>query len=331
MKILIVNKHIIPVHTYGGTERVIWGLAKELTKLGYEVTFLVPKGSSCSFASVIYIDENKPILEQVNGEYDVVHFNFRPEGVENTHTPYVITMHSNSNDLSELDRNTVFISQNHAERYGSTCYVYNGLDWSEYSIPDLTNKRDYFHFLGKAAWRVKNVSGAIDVIKKTKSEKLRVLGGVRFNFKMGLRFTFSPRISFEGMVGGEKKFALLNRSKGLVFPVKWHEPFGLAMTESLYYGCPVFGTPYGSLPELIKEDVGFLSKKSDELTEAILNVDSYSRKRCHEYVVEEFNAKKMALGYLKKYETVISGIKLNDASPKLLEVQEKKWLDWDRV
>ena len=134
--------------------------------------------------------------------------------------------------------------------------MHNGLDWNDYSTPELMKSRNYFHFLGNAAWRVKNVSGAINVIKKTKTQRLKVLGGVRFNFKMGMRFTFSTKVGFEGMVGGQTKFDLLNGSKGLIFPVKWHEPFGLAIIESLYFGCPVFGTPYGSLPELVTSDFG---------------------------------------------------------------------------
>ncbi len=328
MKILIVNNGIVPVHLYGGTERVIWGLGKELVQLGHEVDFLVKQGSYADFAKVIHIDESKSMVEQIKNEYDVVHFNFRPTAIEKLRLPYIITIHGNSNDLNELDKNTVFVSQNHASRYNSNAYVYNGLDWSDYSLPDLNNKRNYFHFLGNAAWRVKNVSGAIDVIKKTKTEKLKVLGGVRFNVNMGIRLTFSTKISFEGMVGGKKKFELLNGSKGLIFPVKWHEPFGLAIIESLYFGCPVFGTPYGSLPELVKEDVGFLSNRSDELVEAVLHADKYSRKRCHEYAVEEFNARRMAQNYVKKYEIVISGNQLNAIAPKLVKIQEEKWLDW---
>ena len=38
---------------------------------------------------------------------------------------------------------------------------------------------------------------------------------------------------------------------------------------------------------------------------------------------------KMALEYLKKYEIVISGNKLNVNPPKLLKVQEQKFLDWE--
>lgn len=329
MQILIVHIGVIPVQFYGGTERVIWGLGKELTKLGHKVTFLLKRGSYSDFASVIYIDESKSILDQISNNYDIVHFNYQPKGIELLNLPYVITMHGNLNNVSELDKNTIFVSTNHALRYNATSYVHNGLDWSEYLYPDLQKKRDYFHFLGKAAWRVKNVSGAINVIKKTKSEKLKVLGGVRFNFKMGIRFTFSTKISFAGMVGGTKKYNLLNGSKGLIFPVKWHEPFGLAIIESLFYGCPVFGTPYGSLPELITEDVGFLSNKSDELAQAILSADKYSHQRCHEYAMEEFNSKKMALEYLNKYEKVIAGENLNTYPPSLLTIQKQKLLEWE--
>jgi glycosyltransferase involved in cell wall biosynthesis len=158
---------------------------------------------------------------------------------------------------------------------------------------------------------------------------LKVIGGVRFNFKMGIRFTFSSRVQFFGMVGGKKKCNIINGSKGLIFPVKWHEPFGLAIIESLFYGCPVFGTPYGSLPEIISKDFGYLSNQKNELADAILSSDSYSKQKCHEYAVEEFNSKKMTLEYLKLYEKVISGQSLNQRPPKLIKIQEDKWLEWN--
>lgn len=328
MRILIVDRGFIPVHLYGGTERVIWGLGKELVRLGHKVTFLVKEGSHCPFAPVLPIDENKPILEQISNDYDIVHFNFPPENIESFRLPYIITMHGNPDSTVVLDRNTVFVSENHAHRYGSTSYVHNGLDWSEYQQPNLDINRKYFHFLGNAAWRVKNVVGAIDIIKKTKTERLKVLGGVRFNFKMGLRFTFSPKVSFAGMVGGKQKYDLLNGSKGLIFPVRWHEPFGLAIIESLYYGCPVFGTTYGSLPELVTNDVGYLSNSKEELTKAVLNSADYSKKYCNEYAREQFSNKQMTAEYLKKYEQVLNKEYLNPTNPKLEKVADTKFLEW---
>ena len=155
-----------------------------------------------------------------------------------------------------------------------------------------------------------------------------MLGGVRFNFNMGMRFTFSPRIKFCGMVGGEQKDRLLNGSKGLIFPVRWHEPFGLAIIESLFYGCPVFGTPYGSLPEIVNNDVGFLSYKKDEVLNAML-YNKYDARHCNDYAVEEFNSKKMALAYLAKYEKILAGEKLNKSAPVLKHIQETKFLPWE--
>jgi glycosyltransferase involved in cell wall biosynthesis len=328
MKILIVINEVIPVKLYGGTGRVMWYLGKELDKLGHKVTFLVKNGSFCDFANVIFMDDFKDSLKHIPNDVDIVHFNFTPQGIEDFKKPYIITLHGNLDNYETCDLNTVFVSENHANRHGSNSYVYNGLDWDDYMSPDLSSKRDYFHFLGNAAWRIKNVKGAIDVIKSTKSEKLKVLGGVRFNVSMGLRFTFSPRISFYGMVGGATKDGLLNHSKGLVFPVKWHEPFGLAIIESLYFGCPVFATPYGALPELVPTDVGYLSNKKTELTEAVNHADAFSKQRCHDYAVETFNSKKMAYAYLEKYEKALSNVPLNAVRPQLKAIQETKFLPW---
>jgi glycosyltransferase involved in cell wall biosynthesis len=328
MKILIADASRIPVTAYGGTERVIWYLGRALVRLGHEVTYLVHPGSSCDFARVVPLDPAKNIAAQIPPGTDVVHFNFVPTGLQHLTVPYVITMHGNSNDLRSFDQNTIFISENHARRYGSSCFVHNGLDWSDYAEPDFNTARTYFHFLGKAAWRVKNVVGAIETIKRTRREQLRVLGGVRFNFTMGIRLTFSPRIKFYGMVGGEQKNELLRHSKGLIFPVRWHEPFGLAIIESLYFGCPVFGTPYGSLPELVPAHVGFLSNRAADLANAIEQSERYSPQACHAYAREHFSAARMAAKYLEKYRQVLDGQPLNATVPVLQALQKEKFLEW---
>jgi len=326
LNILIVLPSVIPAPKYGGTERVVWYLGKELIKLGHTVTYLVNEGSFCDFANLIFLDRSKKISDQIPDDTDIVHFNYMEDDAIDK--PSISTMHVNINDDRLLDSNTVFVSKNQAERFGATAFVHNGLDWSDYGKVDLSSRRIYFHFLGNAAWRVKNIKGAIEVIKMTKAEKLKVLGGTRLNFKMGFRLTLSPRIQFYGLVGGDEKNALLRYSKGLVFPVRWNEPFGLAITESLYFGCPVFGTPYGSLPELVHSDVGFLSNQATQLAEAIEDSEAFSKERCHAYALDEFNSKKMAEAYLRKYEQVLNGGKLNAAPPKLVTKQQEKFLPW---
>lgn len=298
MKILIVIKSVLPALRYGGTERVMYYLGKELHLMGHEVHFLAAKGSVTPFAKMHIIRNDIPISEQIPDDIDIVHFNNSvPEGFNKK--PYIVTYHGNN--ISEPAPNAVFVSRNHAQRFGSDSFVYNGLDWNDYGKLNVSEPRTYFHFLGKAAWRVKNVRGCIRMIKQMQGERLFVLGGYRFNFKMGWRFTFTPKARFKGMVGGDEKNAYLQHSKGLLFPVLWDEPFGLAITESLYCGAPVFGTPRGSLPELVTNEVGFLSDSEDDLVAHIMNDYHYSPKVCHEYAADLFNSRRMAEAYLVKY------------------------------
>jgi glycosyltransferase involved in cell wall biosynthesis len=327
MHILIVHDQKIPVAGYGGTERVIWGLAKSLIDLGHQVSFLVPEGSSCPFATVQIWNPNLSLNQQIPAAIDVVHMNHL---LRDTITkPYVVTIHGNPSENATLDKNAIFVSQNHATRYGSTSFIHNGLDWSDYGQPNLHQPRTHFHFLGKAAWRVKNVQGAIDTILHTPNEKLAVLGGTRLNLKMGFRMTWSRRVQFYGTVGGQQKLDLLSHSKGLLFPVRWHEPFGLAITESLYFGCPIFATPYGSLTELVTEEFGFLSDQEDKMADAIQHANEYNKQNCHAYARDVFDSLTMANKYLKAYEKVLNGHFLSESTPHLLEKDSPKFLPWN--
>ena len=65
MHILICNKSPVPVFAYGGTERVVWDLAKCLVEKGHQVSLLVPKGSHCPFAHVIELDDATPLQSQI--------------------------------------------------------------------------------------------------------------------------------------------------------------------------------------------------------------------------------------------------------------------------
>ena len=151
MHILIVNNTVIPVQKYGGTERVIWWLGKQLVKKGHQVSYLVAPGSFCNFAGVHFLDSTIPFNQQIPAGVDIVHLNC--EVNETPKIPYIITLHGNTNDQNPLDINTVFVSKNHATRYGSDSFVHNGIDPADYGDPGLNNTRNYFHFLGDAAWR----------------------------------------------------------------------------------------------------------------------------------------------------------------------------------
>ena len=316
--IVLTSNSKLPALNYGGTERVIWDLAFELTKLGNRVYIIAPSKSICDFAEIIPSDSLADIRELIPNTADIIHFFTKPVG--NLDLPHVFTLEGNGQEEEIQDIQTIFVSGDQARRHGGENYVYNGLNWNG---KFQNNTRKEFHFLGKAAWRKKNVKGAIKCSRMAKVGKLHILGGTRINFSMGFRLTLDLNTKFHGMVNDSYKYEVMQKSRGLIFPVRWNEPFGLSITESLYCGCPVFGTPYGSLPELVSRDVGLLSTNSLELSEAMKDSDNWKPNVCHEYAVENFNSKKMALEYLKIYEEVIGGKVLNLQPPKLIKKEQK--------
>ena len=319
MKVLIVdNSGIIPALNYGGIERVIWGLGKELHKLGHQVVYLVRPGSYCDFAEVLALNPDQDLNSQIPKDIDIAHFSHTP--LYEVSKPFIVTMHTNPPKKEVLNINTVFISENHAKRYGSSTFIYNGLDWSDYPKPILDKERKHLHFLGKADWKIKNVFGAVKIAVKS-GHKLHILGGKRWtfrNFKRGLKYMLNKNIIFHGMVENNKKIEVAQHSKALIFPVLWHEPFGLAIIESLYAGCAVFATKNGSLPELIIPDVGFTGNNVEEIAKVIKEF-KYNPKRCNEYAMKYFNSKVMTESYIKLYEKVIAGETINNEVPKYID------------
>ncbi len=306
MKILIVNNTKIPVTEYGGTERVIWWLGKELHRLGHEVTFLVEKGSTCAFAKILEYDPQKLLNEQIPDAVDLVHLHFQTK--EDLRKPYLITHHGNVHPEREFNINTVFVSRDHAARNSSDCFVWNGIDPKDYGPVDLSRQRKHLLFLGYAKRLEKNLEDCAYIARKTKNV-LAVVGGKHKWFK------WRPWMDYRGFLGGQAKNAVLNDSKALLFPVRWHEPFGLAVIEAFYFGCPVFATPFGSLPELVTSELGVLSQSRQELINAVKNLDVFNPKKIHEYALEHFTSKRMTQNYLRLYEKVLAGQKLNPQNP----------------
>ena len=306
MKILIVNNTVIPANQYGGTERIIWWLGKELVRLGHKVKYLVAQGSSCPFAEVFFLDKEKTLNEQIPEYIDLVHLHFQPE--EKINKPYLVTHHGNYFSEEKFDINTVFVSRNHAGRNGSQAFVYNGIDIEDYGSVDFAYEREHLLFLGYAKRPEKNLRDCSYIARKT-NNVLAIVGG---KYKW---FKWRPWLDYKGFLGGKSKNKILQKSKALLFPVRWHEPFGLAVIESLYFGAPVFGSQYGALPELVVEDVGFLSNSRKELVEAVRALDRFNAKKCHDYVCDLFTSKQMTVNYLDFYKKVLDGSTINPFLP----------------
>jgi hypothetical protein len=91
----------------------------------------------------------------------------------------------------------------------------------------------------------------------------------------------------------------------------------------------VFGTPYGSLPEIVIPEVGYLTSSALELADAVAHVNDFNRKTCHEYVMDKFTHIQMMASYVRLYEKVLNGEKLNPKAPILQSIQHEKFLPFN--
>ena len=110
---------------------------------------------------------------------------------------------------------------------------------------------------------------------------------------------------------------IIRKCDAHIFAVRWQEPFGIAVIEAMSQGLPVIGSPYGSLPELINKDVGFIANDHHQL-ENLLTEDhsrTFNPDTIRKYVEDNFTLKKHAESYLELYKRVIAGESLNPAPP----------------
>jgi hypothetical protein len=294
----------IPPVGYGGAERFIYWLGKTLIELGHQVTLIANAQSRISGAELRVISENDAQAWQrlIPDSTDIVHLWDLSHAPLNK--PYLLSVGGNGGPGAKFPLNTVFVSRSHAANHGSRHFVYSGVIPEDYSCAE--KREDYAVFLAKARWKVKNLEGAISVARRAGIE-LRVIGSR--NWPLNLHRLLPPfrGVRYCGEVDESEKRDLLSRARCLIFPVRWHEPFGLAITEALASGCYVVGTPYGALPEIITPEVGALSAKAAELAEVVKNPRRFSPQTCRDRVLRGgFTLMDSARKYVECYERIVT-------------------------
>ena len=97
-----------------------------------------------------------------------------------------------------------------------------------------------------------------------------------------------------GEVPHDEKLRLLSGARATLFPIRWNEPFGLVMIESLACGTPVLAYPEGAAPEVIVDgETGFLVDGEAEMADAIASVGEIDRHACRAAVEGYFSVDRM--------------------------------------
>jgi hypothetical protein len=296
MHIVIASHHRLPVEGYGGTERIVVALVQGLAELGHRVTLIAAPGTKLPEATVIEVpakdlrDAKLDLAPLILNDAEILHAHF-PVRRAVTARPFLQTLYGNLKTGEAVPPSTVFLSKNHATRYGGTAFVYAGLPAREFFL--RRRKEHWDLFLGRLH-SAKGYQWAVEAARRT-GRKLIVAGGWRPSFR-GV-------VQFVGVVDGGRKAALLCRARCLWMPALWDEPFGLTTIEALFSGTPVLGTRRGALPEIITGEVGALSDTLDEMIDAAQTIER-DPAACRAHAERYFTHRTMAEEYVRVYRHV---------------------------
>jgi glycosyltransferase involved in cell wall biosynthesis len=127
-------------------------------------------------------------------------------------------------------------------------------------------------------------------------------------FETRVRPLLGGDIEYIGELGPADKKTLLAGAIALLNPIRWGEPFGLVMIESLACGTPVLAFPSGAAPEIIEHGrTGFLCGDEQEMANAVSKVLDLSRRDCRAAVEGYFSTARMAAEHAAFYAAVVDG------------------------
>lgn len=324
----------VPPPEYGGTELVVDQLARGLVLAGHDVTLFTTGDSTCPvprrWTHPRAVGTTGGLLDELShveaaysvlGNCDVIHDHtlLGPLWAIANHVrpPVVATAHGPFNpELAELYRTigqhlaVIAISHHQAGTAPTvpvTRVIHHGIDVD--GIPVGTGDGGYVAFLGRMH-PDKGVHRAIDVARSA-GRRLLIAAKMwepaeRQYFAEVVEPMLGPDVEYVGQVGGADKWELLGRAEALINPIRWPEPFGLAMIESLAAGTPVLTFAEGAAPEIVDHGrTGFICDDEIDMAERLATVGTLDRQQCRRVVETRFSTGRMIADHLELYRELL--------------------------
>ena len=337
MRILLTADPALPVPPvlYGGAERIVDLLVRELRQRGHQVGLVAAAGSTCA------VDGLFPwAVAPADSPFDTMRNSFALGAAVARFKPELLHSFSRIAYFGPLLRSRLpkimsyqryptprnvrwaarlagatltftgcseFIAARGEAEGGTWSAVPNFVDPALYSFSRAVPADAPLVFLS----RIEPIKGAdVAIAVARKAGRRLILAGNhcetgeegRYWRERILPELDGDRVQHVGPVDDAAKSALLARAAALLVPVQWDEPFGIVFAEALACGTPVISCPRGALPEIVREGrEGFLAADNAGLVAAVERLGEIDRATCRRRVEEVFNVAAVTTVYERLY------------------------------
>ncbi|HEY6378816.1 MAG TPA: glycosyltransferase family 4 protein [Candidatus Dormibacteraeota bacterium] len=334
----------VPPRGYGGIELVVGLLVTELRAQGHDVVLFAAEGSDlathvCGPAhwgvdlgrpaerqrEVAYSAQVLQRLEEI-GPLDVIHDHCGGAMLMGAAlldlSPLVHTVHGAIREpeqtfYTSLPPSVGLLAISQAQRASAPWLpwrgtVHNAVDLSQLRVGEPGEREPYLLCLARVCPE-KGQDLAIEVARRT-GIRLVLAGKIEstpssveyFHRRVAPHIDGRSVVHIDNVAGAEKA-DLLARATALLAPLRWEEPFGLALVEAMASGTPAIAFARGAAPELIVPEVtGFTVGDVAEMVDAVGRVEGIDRLRCAAVTRERFGPLTMTRAYLTAYEAAIA-------------------------
>jgi glycosyltransferase involved in cell wall biosynthesis len=326
----------VPPDGYGGTELLIHLLHTELCRMGHDVTVFGAQGSAPGVEALADAAWSEDlggewhgvrqaaylarVYERLRGErFDVIHDHTGETGLllaihsgvapVVVHTVHIEVVPQVAEFYRQVEDHVRLVAISQAQAASAPGVRFHAVVHNAVDIPKAVPARRHERYLVEVA-RITPGKGqdlAIEVARRT-GRKLILAGkiertreGERY-FEEQIEPHLGRHVEYYPNIAGAEKTRLLSRAAAGLFPLRWSEPFGLAMAECMVLGTPVLALNAGSASELITPGVtGFVSEDVDQLAATVGLVEELDPQRCAAEARERFGPSRMARNYLAVY------------------------------
>jgi glycosyltransferase involved in cell wall biosynthesis len=340
----------VPPASYGGTELIIHALSRALERAGHEVVVFATGDSKVAHLRSFFheaIWPPSPYAELLHcrfaareiqtGGFDVVHAHSPAllAFAADLPAPVVYTLHHEAQPtLSRYYRclpgiHYVAISRRQAELSDPSPrdVVHHGLDPELYPVVGPGGQAAFF--LGrlspcKAPDLAVEAAGraGVPLLLAGKTHDIDDVPGWAETLHRALS---QPHVRWMQEADLAAKRRLFARSRALLVPLRWEEPFGLVMIEALLAGCPVIAFARGAAPEILENGrTGFLVEGVRDMAAALRRAPRLDRLAIQSRARERFSSARMADRYLSVYRSALADRVLG-REPRHPEAGEDGW------